>query len=66
MYPTVLFLALALSWAGVYGVSAIVAMYAGQPRRPRQPPPATSAEVPQRRVEDTPPVAPVEQDATAA
>jgi hypothetical protein len=32
------FVALALSWAGVYGISAIVAMYAGRPRRPTPPP----------------------------
>ena len=55
------FLALALSWAGVYGISAIVAMYAGQPRRPSPPP-----EHPARRREDVPPVPGEEKDATAA
>jgi hypothetical protein len=32
------FSALALSWAGVYGISAIVAMYARRPPRPTPPP----------------------------
>jgi hypothetical protein len=53
------FLALALSWAGVYGISAIVAMYAGQPRRPSAPPPG-----PARRRDDMPP-ANDDQDAAA-
>jgi hypothetical protein len=44
------FLALALSWAGVYGVSAIVAMYASQPRRQAPPPP----DHPSRRRDDPP------------
>jgi hypothetical protein len=44
------FLALALSWAGVYGICAIVAMYASQPRRPAPPP---AGEHPTRRSEDT-------------
>jgi hypothetical protein len=43
------FLALALSWAGAYGVSALVAMYASQPRRPTPP------EHPNRRHDDPPP-----------
>jgi len=55
------FLALALSWAGVYGISAIVAMYASQPRRPSPPP-----EHPARRREDVSPVANEEQGPTPA
>jgi hypothetical protein len=62
------FLALAISWAGVYGISALVAMYASQPRQPSPPPAATST--PARRREDEPPEpapAPTdEQDANAA
>jgi hypothetical protein len=46
------FLALALAWAGVYGVAALVAMYASQPRRPAARP--GGAQAPQRRREDTP------------
>ena len=51
------FLALAISWAGVYGVSAIVAMYASKPRTPTStstPPPDTGArgDLPARRQED--------------
>jgi hypothetical protein len=46
------FLALALAWAGVYGVAALVAMYASQPRRPT-PRPGT-AQTSQRRREDQP------------
>src|SRR3954471_7342421 len=53
------FLALGLSWAGVYGISALVAMYASQPRRPSPP------QHPARRREDAPP-APEDQDASAA
>jgi hypothetical protein len=45
------FLALAISWAGVYGICALVAMYASQPRRPTPGPPATS-NTPQRRRDD--------------
>jgi hypothetical protein len=45
------FLALALSWAAVYGICAIVAMYASQPRRPAPP------DHPNRRREDVPAVA---------
>ena len=33
------FLALAIAWAGVYGISALVAMYASKPRLPASPPP---------------------------
>ena len=33
------FLALAIAWAGVYSVSAIVAMYASKPHQPGLPPP---------------------------
>jgi len=45
------FVALALLWAGVYGVLAIVAALAAQsPRRPTPPPDATSAR-PERRHE---------------
>jgi hypothetical protein len=32
------FFVLALSWAGVFGISTIVAMYAGRHRRPPPPP----------------------------
>jgi hypothetical protein len=48
------FLALAISWAGTYGVSALVAMYASKPRRPVTPPPSdpASSPPPTRRVED--------------
>src|SRR6266480_322939 len=55
------FLALALSWARVYGISSIVAMYAGQARRPSPPPPG-----PARRRDDAPPGASEDQDSTAA
>jgi hypothetical protein len=47
------FLALALSWAGVYGVCALVAMYASQPRKP-SPPPGAAATQPMRRADDVP------------
>jgi hypothetical protein len=47
------FLALAIAWAGVYGICAIVAMYASQPPRSR-PPPGRDAYMPQRRREDAP------------
>src|SRR3954453_2015781 len=40
------FLALAIAWAGVYGVSAIVAMYATKPRDPVSPPPTDPASKP--------------------
>ena len=60
------FLALAISWAGVYGVSAIVAMYASQPRRPTSTPPGTSAVTPQRRRVDPPAPAPEPAESDAA
>jgi hypothetical protein len=44
-------LALAIAWAGVYGVAALVAMYASQPREPT-PPPGASKDQPQRRHDD--------------
>ena len=47
------FLALAIAWAGVYGICAIVAMYASQPRKPGAPPPG--AEQPARRRDDIQP-----------
>ncbi len=50
-------LALAISWAGVYGVSSLVAMYASQPRRPKPSPPGASADTPQRRFDDVQPEA---------
>jgi hypothetical protein len=46
------FIALALAWAGVYGISALVAMYASQPRPPASPPPGKTLEIPQRRHDD--------------
>ncbi len=46
------FLALAISWAGVYGVAAIVAMYASQPPREPTPPPGAASDNPQRRRDD--------------
>jgi hypothetical protein len=51
------FLALAISWAGVYGVSALVAMYASKPRSSfsSSPPPPSdpaSSPLPARRQED--------------
>ena len=51
------FLALAISWAGVYGVSALVAMYASKPRStflptPPGPKDPASAPLPARRQED--------------
>ena len=45
------FLALAIAWGGVYGVAALVAMYASQPREPT-PPPGVSQDQPQRRRDD--------------
>src|SRR3954465_9968247 len=48
------FLALAIAWAGVYGVSSLVAMYARKPRRPAPPPPDSGVRVePTRRQDDT-------------
>jgi hypothetical protein len=49
------FLALAISWAGVYSVSAIVAMYASKPQQPGMPPtpdPGARENVPARRQQD--------------
>jgi hypothetical protein len=50
------FLALAIAWCGVYGVCAIVAMYAGKPRppAPRPPDPGVRAVAPARRQDDQP------------
>jgi hypothetical protein len=60
------FLALAIAWAGVYGVSAIVAMYASKPR-PRAPkPPTEPTQQPARRVEDVPLPEPVSEETNAA
>ena len=56
------FLSLAIAWAGVYGICALVAMYASQPRPRPTPPPGASAQ-PARRAEDLP--LPEEQDAAA-
>jgi hypothetical protein len=54
------FLALAIAWAGVFGVSSLVAMYASKPRRPAPPPrppdPGARAQ-PARRQDDNPPPA---------
>jgi hypothetical protein len=55
------FLALAIAWAGVYGVSSLVAMYASKPRRPTSPPPPPDTAVraqPARRHDDAAPPAP--------
>jgi len=49
------FLALAIAWAGVYSVSALVAMYASKPNHrvpPPPPDPAARAPVPNRRQND--------------
>lgn len=50
------FLALAIAWAGVYGISAIVAMYASKPRDtvpPASPPdPGAREATPVRRADD--------------
>jgi hypothetical protein len=51
------FIALAISWSGVYGVSALVAMYASKPRQPAPTPPpepAASDDTPARRYDDAP------------
>jgi len=45
-------LALAIAWAGVYGICALVAMYASQPRKPR--PPRGGVEQSQQRRRDDP------------
>ena len=48
------FLALAIAWAGVYSVSAIVAMYASTPNDQGPPPePAQRAPAPARRHDDS-------------
>lgn len=49
------FLALAIAWAGVHGICAIVAMYASKPRTPHSPPPpdpGAREAVPARRAGD--------------
>ena len=58
------FLALAISWAGVYAICALVAMYASQPRRPGGPGGPGATEHPLRRREDppTPSAPPAEED----
>jgi hypothetical protein len=59
-------MALAIAWAGVYGVSSLVAMYAGKPRRPSppSPDPGVRAPRPARRSTD-PQSAPEAQTETA-
>ena len=59
-------LALALAWAGTYGICALVAMYASQPRRPAPKPPGTVHEGPQRRREYVQDVTAVEDSENAA
>jgi hypothetical protein len=62
------FLALAIAWAGVYGICSLVAMYASQPRKP-SPPPGATAHPNRRREDEMPEPAPAsadEQDANAA
>jgi hypothetical protein len=54
------FLALAIAWAGVFGVSSLVAMYASKPRHPTSTPPPPDSGVraqPARRHDDAPPPA---------
>jgi hypothetical protein len=49
------FLALAIAWAGVYGISAVVAMYASKPRAtmsPAPPDPGVRQVTPARRQDD--------------
>src|SRR3954453_1417864 len=46
------FLALAIAWAGTYGICALVAMSASQPRRTPPPTPRPPAEQPARRRDD--------------
>ncbi len=65
------FLALAIAWAGVYGISSLVAMYANKPRTPLAPqPPDPSARpvTPARRQGDAPVAEPAEEvsDSNAA
>jgi len=58
------FIALAIAWGGVYGICALVAMYASQPRAPR-PQRGGGEQLPQRRKDDAPAVtAPEETPAT--
>ncbi|HEV7525412.1 MAG TPA: hypothetical protein VGP92_10625, partial [Acidimicrobiia bacterium] len=60
------FLALAIAWAGVFGISSLVAMYASKPRIPLSPPPTDPASRPARRQEDVPlpePIAEVDSNA---
>jgi hypothetical protein len=49
-------LALAIAWAGVFGVSSLVAMYASKPRGPASPPPDSGVRnpIPARRDTDAP------------
>ena len=49
------FLALAIAWCGVYGISALVAMYASKPRdqvKPPPPGPGARETAPARRADD--------------
>ena len=51
-------IALAIAWAGVFGVSSLVAMYASKPRRPSSPSPdggGTREAAPTRRQTDPQP-----------
>ena len=64
-------LAFAIAWAGVFGLSSLVAMYAGQSRRPPSPPDSgVRVPVPARRETDPRPqaedAAEVDSDADAA
>ena len=62
------FIALAIAWAGVYGICAMVTMYASKPRTqgsPPEPPPARSA-TPARRQDDVVAAEPESTDANAA
>ncbi len=57
------FLALAISWAGVFGIASLVAMYASQTPPPK---PGKDSDHPMRRHDDDQPESPTEEDATAA
>src|SRR5690349_21020159 len=57
------FLALAISWAGVFGICSLVAMYASQPRKPAPEPPGN--ESPARRRDDASAEAPTPPPAEA-
>jgi len=63
-------IALAIAWAGVYGVSSLVAMYASKPRGPvsTPPEPGVREQIPARREADPAPEEPVDQisDSNAA